>query len=74
MITRTLTHMVLLLKNMKHVPPLKNSLSIFLRCSTIVRLFEDAMKVVVDKDTCKDCGSQLVTAEYKRVFKLIFKS
>ncbi|XP_054712265.1 DNA topoisomerase 3-beta-1-like isoform X2 [Uloborus diversus] len=38
------------------------------RCDTIVRLFEDAVKVSVDDDTCKDCGSQLVTAEYKKFF------
>lgn len=37
------------------------------RCDTIVKLFEDAMKVNVDDDTCKDCGSQLLFAEYKKV-------
>ena len=39
----------------------------YYRCDTIVRLFEDAVKVNIDEDTCKDCGSQLVTAEYKKV-------
>lgn len=36
------------------------------RCETIIHVFEDALKVNVEDDTCKTCGSQLVAVEYKK--------
>ncbi|XP_023029815.2 DNA topoisomerase 3-beta [Leptinotarsa decemlineata] len=35
------------------------------RCDTIINLFDDAQKITVLEDNC-ECGSQLVTVEYKQ--------
>uniref|UniRef100_T1JEW7 DNA topoisomerase n=1 Tax=Strigamia maritima TaxID=126957 RepID=T1JEW7_STRMM len=35
------------------------------KCDVIIHLFEDAQKLSVDDETCEECGSQIVTVEYK---------
>lgn len=35
-------------------------------CDCIINCFDDALKVIVDEDTCAECGSQLVTVVYKQ--------
>lgn len=39
----------------------------FCRCDVIINIFQKASKVQVLSDTCEDCGSQIVTVDYKEV-------